>query len=86
MISPSEIISVETGILDIETQVAKKQIIYHRIRTPKNSESQIFKTIMNPKNPWRKLVENTMRESKINEEDILAKKQPEAKRHITKKL
>ena len=54
MTTPSEIITAETGIWDIETQVANiKQIIYyHRIRTTKNPETQLFKTIMDPKNPW----------------------------------
>ena len=87
MTTPSEIITAETGIWDIETQVAKKQIIYyHRIRTTKNPESQIFKTITDPKNPWRKRVEHSMRESKIDEEEIMEKKQPEAKKYINKKL
>ena len=55
MTTPSEIITVATGIWDIETQVAKKQITYyHRIRTTKNPETQVFKTIMDPKKPGRK--------------------------------
>ena len=54
MTTPSEIIIAETGIWDIETQVAKKQITYyHIIRTTKNPETQVFKTTMDPKNPWR---------------------------------
>ena len=44
MTTPTEIITAETGIWDIETQVAKKQITYyHRIRTTKNPETQVFK-------------------------------------------
>ena len=46
-----------------------------------------FRSIeMDHKNSWRKWTENTMRESEINEEEILANKQQEAKRYITKKL
>ena len=87
MTTPSEIITAETGIWDIETQVAKKQITYyHRIRTTKNPETQVFKTIMDPKNPWRNRVENTMRDTEIDEEELLTKKQPQAKKYITEKL
>ena len=76
MTTPSEIIT-KTGIRDIETQVAKKQITYyHRIRTTNNPETQLFKTMMDPKNPWINLVENTMRDIEMDEEELLTKKQP----------
>ena len=78
--------TAETEIWDIETQVAKKQKTYYRIRTTKNPETQVFKTIMDPKNPWRNRVENTMRVTEIDEEELLIRKQPQAKKYITEKL
>ena len=46
----------------------KKQIIYYnRICTTKNPESLNLQNKVDPKNPWRKRVEHTMRESKIDE-------------------
>ena len=87
MTTPTEIITAETGIWDTETQVAEKQITYyHIIRTTKNPETQVFKTIMDPKNPWKKRVENTMRDIEIDGEELLTKKQPPAKKCITEKL
>ena len=41
---------------------------------------------MDPKNPWRNRVENTMRDTEIDEEELLTKKQPQAKKYITEKL
>ena len=75
------------GHRKLETQVAKKQIIcYHRIRNTKKRETQVFKTIMDLKNPWRNRVENTMWDIEIDEEELLTKKQPQAKKYITDKL
>ena len=63
--TPSEIITAETGIWDIETQVAKKQIsYYHKILTIENPESQLYKSAMEPKNPWRKKVERNHQRTK----------------------
>ena len=45
--TPSEIIIAETGIWDIETQVAKKQITYyHKIRTTSDPGSQLYNNTM----------------------------------------
>ena len=79
--TPSEIITAETGIWDIETQVAKKQIL-----TIENPESQLYKSAMEPKNPWRKKVERTIKELNIQLDDLLTKNKIQAKKCLTSKL
>ena len=55
--TPSEIIIAETGIWDIETQMAKKQITYyHKIRTTSDPGSQLYNNTMAPTNTWMKQV------------------------------
>ena len=86
--TPSELITAETGIWDIETQVAKKQIsYYHKIRTIENPESQLYKSAMEPKNPWRKNVERTIKELNIQIDELQTKKNKiQAKKFLTSKL
>ena len=73
--TPSEIIAAETGIWDIEIQVAKKQIsYYHKIRTIENPDSQLYKSAMEPKNPWRKNVERTIQELNIEIDELYYQK------------
>jgi len=73
--TPSEILTAETGIWDIETQIMKKQILYYRtIMTTKNKDTTIYKVATDAKNPWKKRVENTLRLTDINEVDLITKK------------
>ena len=85
--TPSEIITAETGIWDIETQIAKKQILYyHKIRTTVNPNSLIAITITDPQNPWRKHLEKTLHDTNIPIEEVLEKNQTQAKQYISNKL
>ena len=85
--TPSEIVTAETGIWDIETQIAKKQITYyHKIRTTSDPGSQLYKNTMNSINPWRKQVEKTMQATNIDGEELLEKNHQQAKNYITSKL
>ena len=75
--TPSEIIAAETGIWDIEIQVAKKQIsYYHKIRTIENPDSQLYKSAMEPKNPCmeEERRENHPRTKHINRQTTIKKK------------
>ena len=84
--TPSEIITAETGIWDIETQVAKKQIsYYHKILPIEHPESQLYKSAMEPKNPWRKNVERTIKELNIQIDDLLTKKKQDTSQEISNK-
>ena len=85
--TPSEILTAETGIWDIETQIMKKQILYYRtIMTQKNKDTTIYKVATDAKNPWKKRVENTLRLTDINEVDLLTKNLTRAKKYVTQKL
>jgi hypothetical protein len=60
--TPSEIITAETGVWDIETQMDKKQIMYyHKIRNNVNPDSTTGKIANDPHNPWMKRVEKTLK-------------------------
>jgi hypothetical protein len=85
--TPSEILTAETGIWDIETQIMKKQILYYRtIITTKNKDTTIYKVATDANNPWKKRVENTIRITGINEEDLITKNPIQAKKYITQRL
>ena len=85
--TPTEIITAETGIWDIETQMAKKQIsYYHRILTTKNPDSMIYKTVTNQLNPWTKHVGKILNMTKIPIDELKTKNKEQAKKYITKKL
>ena len=78
----SEIITAETGIWDIETQVAKKQIShYHTILTIETPESQLYKSAMEPKNTWRM---NVKRRTKHTNRRATVKKQDTSQQKYTK--
>ena len=68
--------------------MAKKQIsYYHKILTIDNPESQLYKSAMEPKNPWRKNIERTIKELNIQIDDLLTKKNKiQAKKFLTSKL
>ena len=85
--TPPEIIAAETGIWDIEIQVAKKQIsYYHKIRTIENPDSQLYKSAMESKNPWRKNVERTIQELNIEIDELLSKRNLQTNKFPTSKL
>ena len=56
MTTPSEIITAETGIWDIETQVAKKQITYYIPQNPnhKNPRNPSIQNNHGPEEPMEK--------------------------------
>ena len=80
----TEILTTETGILDIETQMNHKQIAYyHRINTTlKNSNTGIMAT--NSNNTWNKQVKLNMNKVGIDEATLLQTKNP--KNYITQKI
>ena len=85
--TPSEILIAETGIWDIETQMAKKQITYyHKIKTTHDEKSTIAKTISDRLNPWNKQLNKTMTKMEINHEELMSKTKYQAKKYIIKKL
>ena len=50
--TPTEIITAETGIWDMETQISKKQIMqYYRIKSNEAPDSTTRKLATDPKNP-----------------------------------
>ena len=52
--TPSEIITAETGIMDIDTTWKRKQIIYyHRIMTSTRSSNALKQLLTAPRNPWK---------------------------------
>jgi hypothetical protein len=78
--TPSELITAETGIWDIETQTMNKQVIYlHKILTKTNSPN-LTKIITNPNNPWFKQIEKMLKTIKITKEQLEASTDLEAKR------
>ena len=73
--TPSEL-TAETGIWDIDTQVMKTQIMYHKIVNTRPKESTLYKvTINRPSyNPWKKKITNTLMKINITETEFLEKK------------
>ena len=73
--TPAEIVIAETGIWDIETQIMKKQLIYyHKIKTKRQEENLTNKIALDPKNPWKKRIENTLQKKiNVNNIDLLEK-------------
>ena len=85
--TPTEIITAETGIWDMETQISKKQIMqYYRIKSNEAPDSTTRKLATDSKNPWLKSVEATMASIEINTEELLRKNPNQAKGYVNKKL
>ena len=59
--TPSEIITAETGIMDIDTTWKKKQIIsYHRIMTSTRSSNALKQLLTAPRNPSKKTLDKAI--------------------------
>ena len=85
--TPAEIVIAETGIWDIETQIMKKQLIYyHKIKTKRQEENLTNKIALDPKNPWKKRIENTLLKINVNNTDLLEKTHKNAKILVNQKL
>ena len=85
--TPAEIVIAETGIWDIEPQIMKKQLIcYHKIKTKGQEENLTNKIALDPKNPWKKIIENTLKKINVNNIDLLEKTHKNAKILVNQKL
>ena len=82
--TPSDILIIETGIKDIETRFAKKQIsYYHKIKTG-NPETNLLNISTNEKNQWNKHIQKVIQKFKINHDELLNMTKTQAKRYIDK--
>ena len=70
----------------METQIAKKQMHYYRIKSNEAPDSTTRTIATDPKNPWLKNVEATMENIEINTEELLGKTPNQAKRYVNNKL
>jgi hypothetical protein len=78
--TPSEIITAETGVWDIETQMDKKQIMYyHKIRNNVNPDITTGNIANDPHNPWMKRVEKTLKKPK-SQKNCYKKHMPKQKK------
>ena len=85
--TPSEILTAETGIWDIETLMWKKQITYyHKIISITDKNSTLYKCATDPKNPWNKQIHQTLSTLKTTDEQLLAMSPYQLKRQITDRL
>ena len=84
--TPSEILTAETGIQDIETIWRKKQIsYYHKIMTTK--EDNTLKQLLSAqRNPWKKSLVIALQETGIDENILVQLNKHQAKILIKKKL
>ncbi len=85
--TPTEIITAETGIWDIETLIAKQQIMYyHKICTEPNQNTNLTKVVKVPTNKWRKRVMDTLDLINLKEEEITQCSRYRAKKLLITKL
>ena len=64
----------------------KKQLIYyHKIKTKRQEENLTNKIALDPKNPWKKKIENTLLKISVNNIDLLEKNHKNAKILVNQK-
>ena len=87
--TPTEILTAETRIWEVEIQMMQKQIMYyHRIITKIDEEKQpqLIKLLTNKKKPWNKQIKETLEKTDINETELLSKNPKQAKRMVRNRL
>jgi phage FluMu protein Com/uncharacterized protein YggT (Ycf19 family) len=84
--TPTEIIQAETGIMDIESIRAQKQVLYyHRIMNTKGNDT--LKMLLNTgKNPWKILLDTTLARTNIDQEKLLEMNKKQAKNYVKKHI
>ena len=83
--TPSEIITAETGIMDIDTTWKKKQIIYyHRIMTSTRSSNALKQLLTAPRNPWKKILDKAIAETGVDVDQLLKMSKYQAKNYVKK--
>ena len=85
--TPSEIITAETGIMDIDTTWKKKQIIYyHRIMTSTRSSNTLKQLLTAPRNPWKKILDKAIAETGVDVDQLLEMSKYQAKKYVKKTM
>ena len=86
--TPSEIITAETGIMDIYTTWKKTQIIYyHRIMTSTRSSSNTLKQFLTaPRTPWKKILDKKIAETGVDEDQLLKMSKYQSKKYVKKTM
>ena len=85
--TPTEILTAETGVWDVETQMDKKQVLYyHKLRNEKDKTSTLAMLTNDPKNPWLKRVEKTIQKTEISKRELLSKNSKQAKIYVNDKM
>ena len=72
--------------MDIESLRAKKQLLYYHNIMTNEEDTQLKRIITQPKNPWKKLVDQTLESIKVTETQLLNLNKRKAKTLINRNI